>query len=254
MGAVKKSEFERVIVDRSVQEKAVAFPTDSRLLEVAREKIARLAQRAGIKLKMTHEREGKTLRRRAAGYAQAKQFKRLKRVLRRQRTILGSLLREVRRKMTGLGHEARDALDVWLQLAGRIHLQRPKDKNKLYALHAPEVECIGKGKARQPYELGVQPTTAIVDLGFRGVDEEIAPVRAIHRGTIRTLDKTQRRWSSAAKPSSPSSVTPSTTTAWTAAGSRAPRVMPCTRCCALRASTSSGCCGRWPGLAWRLLC
>ena len=239
MGAVKQTEFERVIVDTTVQEKAVAFPTDSRLLEVAREKIARMAQRAGIKLKLTHEREGKTLRRRAAGYAHAKQFRRLKRVLRRQRTILGSLLREVRRKMTGLGHEAQDALNVWLQRADRIHLQRPQDKNKLYALHAPEVECIGKGKARQPYEfgvkvslavthknglvvgarsfpgnpydghtlaqqleqtttllqdIGVKPTTAIVDLGFRGVDEQIAPVRAIHRGRIRTLDKTQRRW------------------------------------------------------------
>jgi IS5 family transposase len=224
-----------------VLEGAVAFPTDSRLLEVAREKIARLAQRAGIRLDLTHEREGegRTLRRRAAGYAHAKQFKRLKRVLRRQRTILGSLLREGRRKMSNLGHEAQDALNVWLQRADRIHVQRPKDKNKLYALHAPIVECIGKGKARQPYEfgvkvsmaityknglvvgarsfpgspndghtlaqqleqtntllqdIGVKPTTAIVDLGFRGVDEEIAPVRALHRGRIRTLDNTQRRW------------------------------------------------------------
>ena len=104
--AVKKSEFERVIVDSTVQAKAIAHPTDSRLLEVAREKIARLAKRAGIKLKQTHEREGKTLRRRAAGYAHAKQFKRLKRVLRRQRTLLGSLLREVRRKMGGNGDTA----------------------------------------------------------------------------------------------------------------------------------------------------
>ncbi len=103
LGAVTKREFERVIVDFTVQEKAIAFPSDSRLLEVAREKIARLARRAGIRLKLTHEREGKSLRRRAAGYARAKQFKRLKKVLRRQRTILGSLLREVRRKMVGRG-------------------------------------------------------------------------------------------------------------------------------------------------------
>jgi hypothetical protein len=93
IGAVKKAEFERVIMDTTVQEKAVGFPTDSRLLEVAREKIARLAARAGRKLKMAHEREGKTLKRKASGHAHAKQFKRLRRVLRRQRTILGSLLR-----------------------------------------------------------------------------------------------------------------------------------------------------------------
>lgn len=161
MGAVKKTEFERVIVDTTVQEKAVAYPTDSRLLEVAREKIARLAKRAGLKLKMTHEREGKTLRRKAAGHAHAKQFKRLRRVLRRQRTILGSVLREVRRKMAGLSPQAQDRLGTWLERAERIHRQRPHDKGKLYALHAPEVECIGKGKARQPYEFGVKVSLAV---------------------------------------------------------------------------------------------
>jgi IS5 family transposase len=140
MGAVKKAEFERVIVDTTVQSKAIAHPTDSRLLEVAREKVARLAKRAGIQLKQTHEREGKTLRRKAGGYAHAKQFKRLRGVLKRQRTILGRLLREVRRKMDGLADDARAQLDIWVQRAERIHRQRPKDKNKLYALHAPEAE------------------------------------------------------------------------------------------------------------------
>jgi len=239
MKAVTKREFERVIVDSTVQEKAVSHPTDSRLLEVAREKIARLAKRAGIALKLTHEREGKTLRRRASGYAHAKQFKRLKRVLRRQRTILGSLLREVRRKMAVLPQAAQEALNVWLERAERIHTQRPHDKGKLYALHAPEVECIGKGKARTPYEfgvkvsvavthrhglmvgaralpgnpydghtlaeqleqtttllqdIGVKPTTAIVDLGYRGVDADIAPVQLIHRGKSKTLTAAQRTW------------------------------------------------------------
>ncbi len=161
MGTVKKTEFERVIVDTTVQSKAIAHPTDSRLLEVAREKIARLAKRAGIQLKQTHEREGKTLRRKAGGYAHAKQFKRLRRVLKRQRTILGRLLREVRRKMDGLAHGAKLQLDTWVQRAERVHKQRPKDKNKLYALHAPEAECIGKGKARQPYEFGVKVSLAV---------------------------------------------------------------------------------------------
>lgn len=159
--AVKPAEFERVIVDSTVQEKAIAHPTDSRLLEVVREKIARLAQRAGLKLKMTHEREGRTLRRRAGGYAHAKQFKRLRQVLRRQRTILGVLLREVRRKMVTLSQAVQAQLEVWLQRAERIHAQRPSDKNKLYALHAPEVECIGKGKARKPYEFGVKVSLAV---------------------------------------------------------------------------------------------
>lgn len=66
--AVKPAEFKRVIVGTRVQEKAISHPSDSRLLEVAREKIARLARRAGLKLKMMLEHEGWTLRRKASGY------------------------------------------------------------------------------------------------------------------------------------------------------------------------------------------
>jgi len=237
--AIKKQELERVIVDTTEQEKAIAHPTDSRLLDVARDKVVRVAQRAGLKLKQTYAAEGKALRRRAGGYAHAKQFKRLKAVLRRQRTILGVLLREVERKIGELAEDVKATVTLWLERAKRIHSQRPKDKNKLYALHAPEVECIGKGKARKPFEFGVksslavthkqglivgarsfpgnpydghtlaeqleqtrtllqdldvEPKTAVVDLGFRGVDKEIAPVTLIHRGKARSLSTEQRRW------------------------------------------------------------
>jgi transposase, IS5 family len=88
-----------VIVDTTVQEKAIAHPVDSRLLEIARHKVVAAAKRAGIALKQTFAREGKTLRRKAGGYAYAKQFKRLRKVVKRQRTILGVVLREVRRKL-----------------------------------------------------------------------------------------------------------------------------------------------------------
>ena len=130
-------------------------------------------------------------------------------------------------------------LTEWLGRAEKIRTQQRHSKNKLYALHAPEVECIGKGKARKPYEfgvkvslavthklglmvgarsfpgnpydghtlaeqleqtntllqdIGVKPTTAVVDLGFRGVDQACAPVQLIHRGKFRSLDAQQRRW------------------------------------------------------------
>lgn len=159
--AVEREALEAVIVDTTVQEKAVAYPTDSRLLEVARRKVAQEARRAGVALKQSYEKEARQLRRRAGGYAHARQFRRLRRVLKRQRTILGRLLRDVRRKLPGLDEAARDRLEVWLERAERLQRQRPKDKGKLYALHAPEVECIGKGKARQPYEFGVKVSVAI---------------------------------------------------------------------------------------------
>ncbi|WP_232450797.1 IS5 family transposase, partial [Burkholderia ubonensis] len=141
----------------------VAFPTDSRLLEVARAKLVKLAQRAGLTLKQTYEREGKILRRRAGGYAHAKQYKRLRKVLKRQRTVLGRLLRDIERKMAAATEAHQATLKVWLERAWRICRQQKQDKNKLYALHAPEVECISKGKARQPYEFGVKTSLAITE-------------------------------------------------------------------------------------------
>lgn len=97
--AVRPNEFERVIVDSTVQEKAIAHPVDSRLLEIARAKVVAAAKAAGISLKQTFAQAGKELRRKAGGYAHAKQFKRLRRVLKRQRTVLGIVLREIRRKL-----------------------------------------------------------------------------------------------------------------------------------------------------------
>jgi IS5 family transposase len=162
--AIKPVEFERVIVDTTVQQKAIAHPVDSRLLEIARHKVVAAAKRCGIALKQTFVKQGKALRRKAGGYAHAKQFKRLRKVVKRQRTILGIVLREVQRKMrqtldaTAL---SLTALHTLIERAQRIRTQRPKDKNKLYALHAPEVECIGKGKAGKPYEFGVKVSVAI---------------------------------------------------------------------------------------------
>jgi IS5 family transposase len=174
--AIKPAELERVIVDSTVQEKAIAHPVDSRLLEIARHKVVKAAKAAGIALKQTFVAEGKELRRKAGGYAHAKQFKRLKKVVKRQRTILGVVMREVQRKLdaqaqaiaTGgapdkepAGATALGALKTLLERAERIRTQQRHDKNKLYALHAPEVECIGKGKARKPYEFGVKVSLAV---------------------------------------------------------------------------------------------
>ena len=108
--AITPRDLERVIVDTTVQEKAVAYPTDSRLLEVGRKKLVMLAKRHGIALRQSYEREGPRLSRRAGGYAHAKQFKRMKRVLRRQRTLLGRVIRDIGRKLDGVDASARETL------------------------------------------------------------------------------------------------------------------------------------------------
>jgi IS5 family transposase len=162
--AVRPAEFERIIVDSTVQEKAIAHPVDSRLLEIARAKVVQAAKFAGIQLKQTFIKEGRELRRKAGGYAHAKQFKRLRRTVKRQRTILGIVLREVKRKLPTATTESPATitrLTLLMERAERIRTQQPKDKNKLYALHAPEAECIGKGKARKPFEFGVKASIAV---------------------------------------------------------------------------------------------
>jgi transposase, IS5 family len=146
MKAITPRDLEWVIVDSTVQGKAVAYPTDSRLLEVGRKKLVMLAKRHDIALRQSYEREGPKLSRRAGSYAHAKQFKRMKRVLRRQRTLLGRVIRDIGRKLEGVDEAAREALSLWLGRAQRLYSQRPKDKGKLYALHAPEVECIARAR------------------------------------------------------------------------------------------------------------
>ena len=65
--AIKSTEFERIIVDSTVQEKAIAYPVDSRLLEIARHKIVMYAKRCGIALRQSFAKEGKALKRKAGG-------------------------------------------------------------------------------------------------------------------------------------------------------------------------------------------
>lgn len=161
MKAVDARELSRVIVDTTVQEKAIAHPTDSRLLEVARRKLVLLSRRHDLKLRQTYEREAPGLARKAGRHAHARQFKRMRKVLRRQRTLLGRVIRDISRQLDTLEGAAREQMQVWLEQAERLFQQKPKDRNKLYALHAPEVECIGKGKARKPYEFGVKVGIAV---------------------------------------------------------------------------------------------
>jgi IS5 family transposase len=153
-----------VVVGSTVQEKAVAHPTDSKLLETARAKLVSAAQGAGIELKQTFAREGRLLQFKAGRYAHAKQFKRMRRVIKRQSTVVGRLVREIKREasvLTERGVAVRQSLDSALAKASRIAEQSCSRKNtsgipKLYAWHAPEVECIAKGKSRTPYEFGVK--------------------------------------------------------------------------------------------------
>jgi IS5 family transposase len=140
-----------------VQPKAIAHPTDSRLLNKAREQLVGAAQDAGIALRQSYARVGKAAEHQAGRYAHARQYQRMQREIRKLRTWLGRVIRDVQRK----GGEIAGALKAKIDIAQRLYKQRRESKNKLYALHAPEVECIAKGKARTPYEFGVKTSVAV---------------------------------------------------------------------------------------------
>lgn len=156
--AIDPSELESVIVDSTVQEKAVAHPTDSRLLERAREKLVEAAKAEGVELKQTYAKEGRELGRRASRYAHAKQFKRMRKVLKRHRTVVGRLVRDVKRKMalSPMSDRLSEILGRSDRIVEQTRQKKRQGEKKLYSIHAPEVECISKGKSRKPYEFGVK--------------------------------------------------------------------------------------------------
>src|SRR5918995_2939389 len=174
--AVKAQSLERVSVDTTVQPKAIAHPLDSRLYHRGREILVRLAKRHGVPLRQSYARLGKKALRLASRYAHARQMKRARREITRLKTYLGRVFRDVRRKL-----DARDELAAHfteaLTRVERLLAQQRTDKNKLYALHAPEVACIApralhdrslswrrqsrrRGKVHKKYEFGAKVAVA----------------------------------------------------------------------------------------------
>jgi IS5 family transposase len=229
--ALKDTDLKRVVVDTTVQEKAVAFPTDARLYHKARLALVKAAKKRGLELRQTYVRLSKRTLFRQSRYAHAQQMKRARRETKRLRTFLGRVIRDVRRKMSKPDHR----LKTLLARAERLYTQKREDTNKLYSLHAPEVECIAKGKAHKRYEFGCKvalvttarsnwitaidalhgnpydgktlkpslvqmkrltgskPEVAFCDRGYRGEDHHPKGV-AVHIQGKKRLSTTLRKW------------------------------------------------------------
>jgi IS5 family transposase len=134
-------------------------------------KLAREAALGGIKLRQSYVRVAKHVAIMAGRYAHAKQYKRMHGTLRKMRTWLGRVLRDLRRKVT-----SPDVMLIGLlQVCERLHAQERSDKQKLYSLHEPEVQCISKGKARVRYDFGQKVSIAITNRGNWIVGAEHCP-------------------------------------------------------------------------------
>ena len=167
-GAVDESSLTRVAVDTTVMEKNIAHPTDARLYEKARRQLVALAAEGGIDLRQNYNRLAPSLAMQVGRYAHAKQFRRMRKALKKLKGYTGRILRDIRRQLQDVpeGTFRERVLDK-LWLVGRLLHQSPKSQGKIYALHEPEVDCISKGKARVRYEFGTKVSiTTTIDEGF----------------------------------------------------------------------------------------
>jgi IS5 family transposase len=151
--AVKVKDLKKVIVDTTVMPKNIEFPTDSKLLGKARERLVKLAVKNGIALRQNYNLTAKTLLRKISGYLHAKQMKRARKAIKHLKTIVGRVARDVERKI-GSSANLAEIFTPILNQSRQLLLQERTSKNKIYSLHEPDVACISKGKARQRYEFG----------------------------------------------------------------------------------------------------
>ena len=153
---IKQHSLDKVIVDSTVQEKAIAYPTDSKLLNRGRQQLVQLVAETGITLRQNYNRIAPKLAGQIARYAHAKQYRRMRSHLKKLKTLVGRDWRDVSRQLAQVPQHLKPKVTDLLQKVERLLKQQPQDNHKLYSLHAPEVECINKGKSRQPYEFGVK--------------------------------------------------------------------------------------------------
>lgn len=143
-------ELMRVIVDTTVQEKAITFPTDAKLFHKARKNLVKYAFKRNIVLRQTYARLGKRSFIMQARYAHARQMKRSRNQCKKLKIYLGRVVRDIERKCDNPDQKLKNLLNQ----SNRLLQQKKNDSNKLYSLHAPEVECIAKGKIHKKYEFG----------------------------------------------------------------------------------------------------
>ena len=155
---VTEKDCAHVIADTTVMEKAITHPTDSKLLNRAREKLVALAKKHGLNLRQSYTRVGRDAFSQSCRYGHAGQYKRMAKQVKKLKTYLGRVARDIERKA---GEEIKPFFVDLLEKANRLLSQTKDSPNKLYSLQAPEVECIAKGKAHKRYEFGCKVSLVV---------------------------------------------------------------------------------------------
>ncbi|MBO4835716.1 MAG: IS5 family transposase [Lachnospiraceae bacterium] len=147
-----------VVIDTTVQEKNITFPTDDKLrLKVIR-RCWDLASKEAIQLRRSYRRELKKLMRIIRFKKSIQDKGKVKTAKRRLKTIANALLRDINRK---LPEDRRNIHMKELEFYQKAVNQQRQDKKKIYSLHEPEVCCISKGKEHKKYEFGSKAAIAM---------------------------------------------------------------------------------------------
>ncbi|MGL4667996.1 MAG: IS5 family transposase [Saezia sp.] len=158
MKAIRPEQLKSIHVDTTVSEKNITYPTDAKLYYKSIIRLGKEAKLDELELRQTYKRVGKRVMLKSHQYAHARQMKRARKEVKRLKTYLGRLVRDIQRKgESGMSEKLKDELN----LAKKLLQQNRGDKNKLYSLHEPHVRCISKGKAHKKYEFGNKVSIAV---------------------------------------------------------------------------------------------
>jgi IS5 family transposase len=149
---------DNVNIDATVQEKNITYPTDSKLAIKIINRLNKLAKDKNIQQRRTYIKEIKTLRLSLRHFRHVKKRRKARKALKRLRTIAHIQIRELKRKLPV--HELFWCYQKDFLFYEKVLAQKPKDKNKIYSLHEPDVYCMAKGKDHKQYEYGNKVSVA----------------------------------------------------------------------------------------------
>jgi len=149
---LKEKDFEQRNVDTKVQEKAISYPTNTKLYYKMLKALSAETKEKAILLKQSHKFLAKKTLAKQAGHAHARQMNRSRKMTKKLKTYLGKVYWElIRHKVAQKDQSADVRLLNKLAVAEKLLTQSKESIQKLYSIHAPEVECISKGKAHKRY-------------------------------------------------------------------------------------------------------
>ena len=159
-GAISARSLSKVIVDTTVMEKNIAFPTDSKLYFNGIKTLVRMAKEHNLELRQTYTFLSKKALRKTAQYTHARQMKRASKERKRLKTYLGRVYRDIKNKIFYLNIVSK-IFEPVLEIVEKVLSQTRESTNKVYSIHEPHVECISKGKTHKKYEFGCKVSLVI---------------------------------------------------------------------------------------------